>query len=81
MVCADQGWHRMDDSDALEVYCPNCRHYVTPLKAAVNWYCPRCAWQFSDAEIDRRRGPQQAAEEKSSGTQRHALAPRDRSPC
>jgi predicted RNA-binding Zn-ribbon protein involved in translation (DUF1610 family) len=44
-----------DDVDALEIYCPNCRQYVTPLKAAVNWYCPSCAWQFSEADIDRGR--------------------------
>ena len=54
----------MPDSDSLEIYCPNCRHYVVPLKAAVNWYCPRCAWQFTDADIVRER-PQQPPSEQA----------------
>jgi hypothetical protein len=54
----------MDDS--LEIYCPNCRHYVTPLKATVSWYCPRCAWQFTDAEIERQKAPPAPPDEESS---------------
>ncbi|HZN34191.1 MAG TPA: hypothetical protein VFB80_10245 [Pirellulaceae bacterium] len=46
----------MDQADSVEIYCPNCRQHIVPLKASVSWYCPICAWQFSDAEIDRQGG-------------------------
>jgi hypothetical protein len=61
----------MADLDPLEIYCPNCRHHVEPLKAAVSWYCPRCAWQFTDAEIDRQRQPPG----EQSGPPRRPLRP------
>jgi hypothetical protein len=68
----------MSDADALEIYCPNCRTFVTPLKAAVSWYCPRCAWQFSDSEIERRRDQQPPADEAAceSHAARNNLLPR-----
>lgn len=55
----------MADADSLEIYCPNCRNHVAPLKAAVNWYCPRCAWHFTDAEIQQQRARQQPPDEPS----------------
>jgi predicted RNA-binding Zn-ribbon protein involved in translation (DUF1610 family) len=61
----------MADADSLEIYCPNCRHHVAPLKAAVNWYCPRCAWHFTDAEIERQRAQRQSPEQPPSQFSHH----------
>ena len=29
-----------DEADQFEVYCPNCRQHVTPLKASLEVECP-----------------------------------------
>jgi len=71
----------MSDSDSREVYCPNCRHYVVPLKATVNWYCPRCAWQFSDEEIERYRAPPPPPDEASATGRPRDAAPREPGRC
>jgi hypothetical protein len=45
-----------------ELFCPKCRIEVQPIKAAVHWYCPHCAWQFSDEDVWRQLNDSKQAE-------------------
>ena len=39
----------------IEVPCPKCGIEVQPIKAVYSWFCPYCAWQFTEADIERYR--------------------------
>ena len=39
----------------LELVCPKCGIDVQPIKAAGCWFCPHCAWQFAEEDIERAR--------------------------
>jgi predicted RNA-binding Zn-ribbon protein involved in translation (DUF1610 family) len=39
----------------LELKCPKCGIEVQPIKAVYSWYCPHCAWQFTEEDIEKHR--------------------------
>jgi predicted amidophosphoribosyltransferase len=50
----------------LELVCPKCGIEVQPIKAADAWFCPHCARQFTEAEIEQqRRGQADSGEDPS----------------
>ena len=43
----------MTNPPLIEILCPQCKIDVQPIKAAGAWFCPHCAWQFTQEEIER----------------------------
>jgi len=43
----------MSNPPQLELLCPKCNVDVQPIKAAYNWFCPNCAWQFTKEDVER----------------------------
>ena len=43
----------MSNPPQLELLCPKCNIDVQPIKAAFNWFCPNCAWQFTKEDVER----------------------------
>ena len=37
----------------IELPCPKCGIEVQPIRAVKTWFCPHCAWQFSEEELER----------------------------
>ena len=37
----------------IEPVCPRCQIEVQPIKAAGQWFCPNCAWQFTEDDVTR----------------------------
>jgi ribosomal protein L37AE/L43A len=46
----------MSQPAPLELYCPSCRMHVQPIQAAGQWFCPHCAWQFSEDDVRHQQG-------------------------